>query len=273
MSLKAARLAGRERETLAFLARAPYENVFITYLILFNASPATLEKIHIALDDDDAINGVAYFGRQVVVAGNAEAAEAFSQVARSMRGERMIIGRRDTVVAYWEHVREWHAAPRRVRERQPVMLLERPTLKPYHREVTVRRARIEEWSLVADASAQMTRQELEYDPRERWPQFTANVQQMIERGLWWVGDSLGRLCFFCNVGPWSAQTLQLQGIWTPPELRGKGFAAAAMSAICKRLLETSPTISLYVNDFNTPAINLYERIGFTTVSEFQTVLF
>lgn len=271
--LRAERLAGREREALAFLARAPYENVFVTYLMLFNATRATREKIYIALDDANRIHGVAYFARQVVIAGDGEAAAAFVNVARSMHGERMIIGRRNTIEAYWNGIREWHVAPRRIRERQPVMLLEPASLRHCRSEVIVRRARFDEWAKIADTSAQMTEQELEYDPRVRWPQFTANVRKMIERELWWVGESLGRLCFFCNIGPWSAQTLQMQGIWTPPELRGKGLATAAMSAICGRLLETSPTISLFVNDFNTPAINLYERVGFTTVSEFQTLLF
>jgi hypothetical protein len=39
------------------------------------------------------------------------------------------------------------------------------------------------------------------------------------------------------------------------------------------LLASNPTVSLYVNDFNTEAIALYERIGFTRVGELATYLF
>ena len=271
--MRAERLEGREGEALAFLATAPYENVFVTYLLLFHASRATRDAMFVALDECDELRGVAYFARQVVIAGDREATATFADLARSMRGERMIVGRRDTVRDYWESVRAWHVAPRRIRDRQPVMVVERAYLTRYKQDVTVRRARLDEWASIADTSAQMIQQELEYDPRQTWPQFSGNVRSMIERGLWWVGESLGRLCFFCNVGPWSAQTAQLQGIWTPPEMRGKGLATAAMSAICDHLLTTSPSLSLYVNDFNTPAIELYRRIGFKTVSEFQTLLF
>jgi predicted GNAT family acetyltransferase len=126
---------------------------------------------------------------------------------------------------------------------------------------------------VADNSASMISAELEYDPMRSSPEFTSNVRAMIDRGLWWVGESLGRLCFFCNVGPWSPLTAQMQGIWTPPELRGKGLATQALAGICDKLFELTPTLSLYVNDFNEKGIALYERVGFKTVSEFQTILF
>ena len=96
---------------------------------------------------------------------------------------------------------------------------------------------------------------------------------MIDENLWWVGESLGRLCFFCNVGPWCPKTAQLQGIWTPPEFRSRGLASSALAAICDHLMNDVPELSLYVNDFNSAAIALYGRVGFETSSEFQTLLF
>jgi uncharacterized protein len=65
----------------------------------------------------------------------------------------------------------------------------------------------------------------------------------------------------------------VQGVWTPPALRGHGYATRALAATTRRLLATTPTVSLYVNDFNTAAIALYDRIGFTRVGELATYLF
>lgn len=266
--------SAREREALAFLARSPYANVFLSYLIMFDLASATRNALYIALDNDDNIKGVAYFSRQVALAADSPAAiEAFASIGATHRGEKMIVGPRPEIAAYWDLVREKHERPRLIRDRQFVMMLDRSMLQPYDRAVLARRARIDEWPAVADNSASMIAAELEYDPMLSSPEFTANVRAMIDRGLWWVGESLGRLCFFCNVGPWSPQTAQLQGIWVPPELRGKGLATSALGAVCDRVLEVAPTLSLYVNDFNDRAIALYERIGFKTVSEFQTILF
>lgn len=268
--------AATETQALAYLAQAPYDNVFLTYILLFDTASSTRKATYLALDTHGAICGVAYFGRQVVIAANDdETVAAFAEIAKHQHHhhERMIVGPRPTIQKYWSIIESWHPAPRVVRERQFVMKLQRAHLSEYPKNVLARKARMDEWTQVADNSALMIAQELEYDPRRSSPEFTANVRAMIDRGLWWVGESLGRLCFFCNVGPWSPQTAQMQGIWTPKDLRGKGLANAAMGAICDRLLMMTPTLSLYVNDFNTPAIALYERLGFETVSEFQTLLF
>lgn len=263
-----------ERAALDFLARDPFLNVFLTYLILFDLSTLTRSAIRVAYDSHGAVTGVAYFGRQIAIAAqDAATIDAFAAESLSHGGEKMIVGERETVARYWSLVKSRHEPARLIRERQFVMMIDRPSLRPYERKVVARRARIDEWTEVADNSAAMIEGELEYDPLRSSPEFTSNVRAMIDRDLWWVGEYLGRLCFFCNIGPWSRQTAQLQGIWTPPELRGKGLATSALGAVCDRLLVMSPTLSLYVNDFNTKAIALYDRVGFTTVGEFQTILF
>jgi predicted GNAT family acetyltransferase len=54
-------------------------------------------------------------------------------------------------------------------------------------------------------------------------------------------------------------------------MRGYGHAPRGMSEICNRLLDEHPTLCLYVNDFNTAATALYERLGFARVGEFQSI--
>lgn len=263
----------RESDVLAFLDREPYDNVFLTYLAATDANDAFLRGMRVVVDASQRIRGVAYFGRQVVLAADEDAIARLARENASDGRERMIVGPRRQVMRYWELVAGSHAPPRRVRERQLVMALQPNDLREGDPRVTVRQARADDCTAVAANSAAMIRHELEYDPMARDPGFVAGIAQMIARRLWWVGESGGVLCFFCNVGPWSARTAQLQGIWTPPAMRGRGLAGAALSGVCKTLLTSVPTLSLYVNDFNDDAIRLYERTGFRTVSEFQTLLF
>lgn len=257
---------------LEYLSHAPYLNVFISHVLLHDQPLPERDSVAVAIDDERVL-GVAYCGRQLVLAAERESLVGFGEYAKRHRGERMIVGPRETVRIFWEIVAGWHVAPRLVRDRQLVMMVDRAHLRSYDGHAAVRYARIDEWRSVADGSADMIRQELLYDPARGSPDFGAGVRTMIERNLWWVGEAEGRLCFLCHVGPWCKQTMQLQGIWTPPELRGKGYATASLAAICDRLLDVSPTLSLYVNDFNDAAIALYRRVGFEHVGDFQTLLF
>lgn len=263
-----------ESAALAFLDRKPYENVFLHWLVKGEGGvPRT--SLYVYRDEDERVRGVAFYGRQIVVAADSDqVVDAFADAAPVHGRERMIVGERPIVERFWQGVRERHAPARVVRDSQPVFALEPAWLHtPEHRGVSVRRAAETDAETVARNSAQMILHELEYDPRRERSDFEAGVSVMIRQGLWWVGEHEGEICFFCNAGPRSPYTLQLQGIWTPPKLRGKGLAGAALAQICRELLQTVPTLSLYVNAFNEPAIALYERTGFKRVAEFSTLLF
>lgn len=260
---------------LLYLARSPYENVFLGHLILHGMETPVGGKISVALDKRGVV-GVTYSGSQLVLAADPPALQPFAEDAKRHRGERMIVGPREMVRTFWDLIASWHNRPRIVRDRQLVMAIDRSSLRAPAAgtpTVTVRHARVDECSAVTESSAAMIRQELAYDPRRGSSDFATRVRQMIERKLWWVGVAGGRLCLFCHTGPWCERTVQLQGIWTPPHLRGRGLATASLAAICDRLLDLWPTLSLYVNDFNDAAIALYRRVGFERVGDFQTILF
>jgi predicted GNAT family acetyltransferase len=159
-----------------------------------------------------------------------------------------------------------------VREHQPLYALWPQSVAALE-DAEVRLARPEETELVADHSARMILGELGYDPRAQRSTFVAGVRRAIEVGCWWVWIVDGELRFQCNVGPRTPVTAQIQGVWTPPALRGRGYATIALAATARRLLASNPTVSLYVNDFNHEAVALYDRVGFTRVGELATYLF
>jgi uncharacterized protein len=265
--------AANEALALEFLERRPHERVVIAHLVLYGTSQAR-NAIGVAFDDA-GVCGVGYFGNEILLAGEALTAPAFATYAATIRrsGQRMIIGPQATVSAFWQIAAAVRKPPRIVRERQFVMRLDRDRLRPSPMHVRVRTARPAEAPIVAENSAQMIIGELGYDPRKARAEFAAGIREMIARERWWVGESDGRLCFFCNAGPWCRLTTQLQGVWTPPDVRGRGLATASLAAICARLLDFSPSLSLFVNDFNESAIALYRRVGFEHVADYKSLIF
>jgi hypothetical protein len=262
-----------ESSALEFLERRPYERVVIAHLVMYG-SPHARNSIALALDAS-GVRGVGFFGNEILLSGDEATAQAFADFAAGFRrnGQRMIVGPQATVASFWPRIAAGRIPPRIVRERQLVMRVERESLRPSSLPVRVRLARPAEASIVAENSAQMIVGELGYDPRKARAEFSGGIREMIARERWWVGEYDGRLCFFCSVGAWCRETAQLQGVWSPPDLRGRGLATASLTAICEKLLDFSPSLSLFVNDFNESAIAMYRRVGFSYVADYQSLIF
>lgn len=259
-------------EVLAYLARRPFDNVYVAWLI---ASKQTARgDVVLWRDAAGAIGGVCYFGTQIVPCGDDPAAlEAFGERARRARTARMIVGPRPAVEAVWARARTALRVPAGIRRSQPVYALERAGLAYSRDGAEVARATLDELDELVVNSAHMIAGENGGDPRRPNADFRGRTARIIAARWWWRYRIDGRLAFMCNVGSATPQTAQVQGVWTPPEMRGAGHATRGLGAICDHLLDEHPTLCLYVNDFNTPALALYERIGFKRAGEFATILF
>ncbi len=255
------------------MAARPFENAFLHWVLDGGHGPYAPDELALDRKRDGTVRGVIYYGAQLVVAADdAAALDAFAVETRKYPGLRSFVGPKRAVDGLWQRVKTWHRPPVLVRERQPLYALWPQALAPFD-DVAVRPARTDETELVAENSARMILGELGYDPRAQRSSFLAGIRRTIEQRCWWVWIVDNELRFQCNVGAKTPVTAQIQGVWTPKALRGRGYATLALANISRRLLDENPTTSLYVNDFNAAAIALYDRIGYTRVGELATYLF
>jgi len=263
-----------ERDVLDYLARAPYDNVFVYWLIASGRAPGPVDDVVVSRAPGGAIDGVSLFGRQIVPYADSPAAiEAFVEHARSARRPSMIVGVRPMLEAFWAGARETFRNPRATRTSQPVYALDRAHLRGSRNDAPVARATMRELDEVNANSAEMFRREIGGQAGSVPADHLERTRRLIEAGWWWRYREGERIVFQCNVGSETPHTAQLQGVWTPTDARGKGFATRGMAAICDHLLDIHPTLCLFANDFNTDALALYDRIGFYRVGEFASILF
>jgi hypothetical protein len=256
---------------LAYLGRRPYDNVYVHWM-LETGQLARSGRALLWRNDAAAIAGFCYFGAQIVPCADDEAAfDAFAADAGVGTEARMIVGPRRAVERFWSRVQTTFPVPSAIRASQPLYALERRTLRYSRDDADVGLATSAELDDIVPHSARMIAGEVGGDPTAS-SAFRSRTARIIEARWWWRYRVGGKLAFMCNVGSATPYTAQLQGVWTPPEMRGRGHAARALGAICDRLLDEHRTLCLYVNSFNAPAVALYERVGFEHAGEFSTIL-
>jgi uncharacterized protein len=272
---------GREDQPLAMAAldRNPVRDVFIASRILHDGALTSFGPSPLwGAFDGGHLRGLLHVGPNLVPATDDGAAcEALATAAGGLYPTRMVVGERVTVELLWSVIGPSYPPPREVRRRQFVYAVEPDRLvrDPHVRGHGIARlAERSDEDQVLRLSAAMYTEEMGENPMARDPDgYRRRVRMLISRGWTYVYEHAGRLQFKMDVGCASHRTAQIQGVYVPPELRNRGVGTTAMAACCDLALDRHPNLSLYVNDFNTPAVALYERIGFLREPyDFQTIM-
>jgi ribosomal protein S18 acetylase RimI-like enzyme len=272
---------GRDDESLALAAldRNPVRDVFIASRILHDGALTSLGPSPLwGAFDGGQLRGMLHVGPNLVPATDDQGAcEALAAAAGGLYPTRMVVGERAAVELLWSLVESGYPAPREVRRRQFVYAVEPGSLvqDPHGRAPGLARlAERSDEDQVLRLSAAMYTEEMGENPMARDPDgYRRRVRMLTARGWTYVYERGGKLQFKMDVGCASRRTAQIQGVYVPPELRGHGVGTTAMAACCALAFDRHPNLSLYVNDFNVPAIALYERIGFCREPyDFQTIM-
>lgn len=213
----------------------------------------------------------------VPVEGSPAALTAFAHRARRRRAQfSSVFGPAAQVDVLWSHLRSVWRGPLDVRSHQPLLAIGPGDPLLVAPDPRVRLTRLDEVDLLLPAAAAMFTEEIGYAPfsdaRGR-AAYGRACRTLVERGHAFVVVEGGDVLFKAEVGSVGLGVCQVQGVWVAPSRRGEGIAAPAMAAVVEQARATiAPTVTLYVNDFNTPALAAYRRVGFTQVGEFATVL-
>jgi RimJ/RimL family protein N-acetyltransferase len=273
------RLRARERETaLSRLAGAPLQNLLLidaVHSLGGVAVPGEARSDVLAAFEDGALAGVASLQPSLAVERGTDpevlevflphlmgvgagllkvAAEAAEPIWRALRraGRHAILDRYETAYA---------VAPGDVPS---------PADSPAAR---VRGARAGDLEALVQAARASLREERRPDPFEGDPDgFRRWVAGRIGRAT--IVEWEGELRFVGYADVQRREGWLVQGVYTWPEARRRGLAASGVASLCRRAAEAGAShVQLAVVEGNTPAEQLYERLGFRPFSRLRTVLF
>jgi predicted GNAT family acetyltransferase len=271
-------LTDRDRdEALALCDRDPVANVFVRARIQGSGlDPMRLGAQVWGFHDAGRLVSLCYVGANMVpVEAIPPAVTAFADRARR-QGRRCssIAGPAAAVADLWRQLGPYWDRPREVRNAQPLMAIAGDPLVPP--DPAVRLVRPAEVGTLLPASVAMFTEEVGISPigPDGGAAYRARVAELVAAGRSLARIEDGQVIFKAEIGAVTARACQVQGVWVPPELRGRGHASRGMAAVvafARRSL--APVVSLYVNDFNAPARAAYRTAGFAEVGTFMSVLF
>ncbi|MEU4241590.1 GNAT family N-acetyltransferase [Actinoplanes sp. NPDC026619] len=185
-----------------------------------------------------------------------------------------IIGRSEAVLDLWDRLGGYWGRARDVRPNQPLLVVDRdPVIAP---DPEVRLVRPNEVDALFPAAVAMYTEEVGVSPLldDGGRGYKRRIAELVKGKRAYarfVGD---RVIFKAELAIVTRRTTQVQGVWVDPEFRGRGLAGPAMAAVVRDALRrVSPTVSLYVNDYNAAARHVYAKCGFVSAGSFATVLF
>jgi predicted GNAT family acetyltransferase len=222
------------------------------------------------------LESVCYSGANLVpVQATPEAVRAFADRARR-QGRRCssIVGPAVAVDGLWSLLHPHWGWARDVRSRQPVMAIDdEPALDP---DPEVRLVQPHELEILLPACVAMFTEEVGISPLagDGGVLYRARVVELIAQGRAWARIQDGAVLFKAEVGAATSEVCQVQGVWVHPALRGRGVGTAGTAAVVEQARESiAPVVSLYVNDYNLAARRAYEKVGFSQVGVFASILF
>jgi predicted GNAT family acetyltransferase len=256
---------------LGFLRHDPLINVYLISRLLEERFVSATQMVEVRYNRDIVL--VASLATNIVLAGDASApaevleaaiAAVAERVLTRMLPVRAIISPAALVESLWSRLKTRLDPPSVVRMSQPVYAIAGRLDFPEMQEARYSTPR--DLEALIPACAAMHKEEVGIDPLDRDASgYRERIRELVEKRRSILRLDHGRIAAKCEFSAVTPEAVQLMGVWTDPRHRRKGFGRALLREVCGHLSRKGKSVTLFVNDFNQPAIALYESLGFKRI--------
>lgn len=273
-SLKIQTLTGAdEAEALVFLAHRPLHTVCMTGLILENGlvSPLNRGAFYGFRNEAGQLEGVALIGHATLIEAHSDAAlEAFAHLAETNSRAHLIRGEQEMIERFWNLYTPIGCTPRLIS--RELLLEQQQSVLDCEPVKGLRPATLDDLELIIAINAEMIYEECGVNPLKTDKLgFRQRTARRIEQGRIWVWIDDGQLIFKTDVMSAAPEVIYLEGVYVSPLKRGQGYGLRCFSQLCQRLLRSTRSLCLLVNEQNQTAINFYDKVGYKQRGCYDTV--
>lgn len=195
-------------------------------------------------------------------------------LARQTSGQEVVIGPAreiDGLVPLIE-ARGLHPVEIRHQQLMAVSRFPRPRVLPSVGRFELRNSDMEDLPWLLETHAAMCREDLGVDQVARNPAaYDRYFSELVREGRSFIGETGGIPVFKAEMPLESPSACLVEGVYTLPRDRGRGFASHAMATLVRQAARRGKRACLYVHVRNVGAIRLYERLGFRAESPWRTM--
>lgn len=229
-------------------------------------------KVWLALSDAGVIEAAAIDdGLAMNIAGTSnDAVEAIANNSIDLDTKLVITGRTDEVKQLTRSIK-----PKRKERIEHFMSIGKDNLSMLIEPIPIRIANEDDLPLLRTTRVAALEEEYGMQVPEGSKLYT-ELSNAVQRAVQlngvaiWVEDN--KCAFTAQLIAKTPEASMFGDLYVDPSLRGKGRATRALTAFCAWLMYESKNVTLRVGVENTPAVRLYERVGFSVIDEFCSSL-
>jgi ribosomal protein S18 acetylase RimI-like enzyme len=266
--------AGDESEALEFLEREPLKNVtLIGWINDYGLESPQHRGEFYAHRENGRLDGLALIGHWVLMSGGERAVHAFANAARlrHQNDVEIVLGE-DFAGKMFNRL--FVALPsarviRRIQSQYLFAIQEVSDVKTAA-EDELRVADLSEIEEVTRAHAHACLEIHGFDKEAADPPgFRQRTRARVEKGCVWIGRDASGVTFKCDVVINTRHAFYLEGLWTRPDMRHRGFSNRMMKALCRKLLQKRPSVCLFADANNERVTAFYRQVGFENLASYH----
>ncbi|MFT7462585.1 MAG: putative GNAT family acetyltransferase [Pseudohongiellaceae bacterium] len=271
---------------LAFLKCDPRENVFLISRIHKSGMGDSRSPAHGrflgAYDNDQSLRGLCFVGNTGALVLSVDeawvAAEFVDPLVEAGYAFTLMLSEFDAGRAFLTRYKKRTGRRSSLDRKQIFYSIDSRTLvKRFAKEIDMEQASLDSIDELTDLACEMVTEDLKLELRDvdRRQYRLRMTEKVMEGRAYLCRNKQGQPLFKCDLSVIGTDGGLMEGVFTPKDLRNQGLASRAMWTICRELVarQKIPFIALHVDEKNTAARKVYERVGFQELRTYRLTIF
>jgi predicted GNAT family acetyltransferase len=112
-----------------------------------------------------------------------------------------------------------------------------------------------------------------HDPKPSAESLQQRIRDSVLKGYYFLWGDKGQPVCLVGSNRETATERWVAPVYTPKELRGRGYATALVAAVSERIVASGKKGMLFTDLSNPTSNSIYQKIGYVSVADFRHVLF